>query len=447
MGNTRRSVIVATTTTQLLSSSFRHPFTRFQVISSVSIMCRLLSIVLYCIFHAACSFDWRESIAWRDSYAELSSYYALTGFAMPSWTTKISKIHVEEDDYRYYIDFSTDFARFGLPLDYIVAMRVWQANPLQRLLMWNSLYPLTNLTLHNTDTPHIHTHHRLSYPYALSLQNEIHVLSLVQSRLSDFITSDFDTAVHNRRLERVMCGMIVTVFKHMETILRDLDKQPSASFTTTHTPIIPPSDSPTQALHRVVASIIPADDATYHVLRSSFMDYINVQLQPLLDLYQQQQQQQQEQEQLTTEHHQSDSSSSSNSNKVTILEEVRVNEAFYQVLIMYAIDLILTLRVCLLACLCMLFFLAHTYLPYHGYQSPHLPALSSHMCCRKRRLFVSSKRLSNPYPTLAHFSLAQLPLPQQHRRQKHPNHLQSYPPSNRYLNRPPLHHQPSEERM
>ena len=289
-------------------------------------MSRLFYIALYCFFHLACSFDWRESIAWRDSYAELSSVYALLDFAIPSWTTKISKIHVEEDDYRYYIEFSTDFAQFGLPLDYIVAMRVWQANPLERLLVWNSLFPLANLTINNTDTS-LHKFHRLSYPYALSLQNEIHVLSLVQSRLTGFITSDFDTTVNNRRLERVMCGMIVTVFKHMETILRALDRDlPTTSAATLTKPTTPRSDSPAQTLRRVVASVVPADDAAYQILRSSFMDYVNVQLQPLLDLHRQQQQEyhQQQQQQQQQEHQPS--------SKVTILEEVRVNESFYQVI-------------------------------------------------------------------------------------------------------------------
>ena len=310
-------------------------------------MTHLFFLALYCSFHIACSFDWRESIAWRDSYAEISSYYALTGFALPSWPRKMAQIHRDSEDYQYCIDFSTDFARFGLPLDYIVAMRAWQANPLERLLLWNSLFPLANLTLNHTDTAP-QTFHRLSYPYALSLDNEIHVLSLVQSRLTGFITSDFDTTVSNRRLERVMCGIIVTVFKQMELILRELDREPSndgavtavVTATIANGPITtntPPSSSSSssssapgatdsspalQKLLRVVATVVPADDGAYHVLRSSLIDYVNVQLQPLLDLHHQQPGQGQEQ---------LPRSSSSSSSKATILEEVRVNESFYQV--------------------------------------------------------------------------------------------------------------------
>ena len=335
-------------------------------------MSRLFFIALYCFFHTACSFDWRESIAWRDSYAEISSYYALTGFALPSWSRKMAQIHRDSEDFQYYIDFSTDFARFGLPLDYIVAMRAWQANPLERLLLWNSLFPLANLTLNHTDTAP-QTFHRLSYPYALSLDNEIHVLSLVQSRLTGFITSDFDTTVSNRRLERVMCGIIVTVFKQMEVILRELDRDSSddgvgaggggaagagaGATAITNGPIntnsSPLSSTPgatdsspaLQKLLRVVATVVPADDVAYRVLRASFLEYVNVQLQPLLDLHHHQQQpgqgqeqQQQPQPQQQPQHQQQREQQQQqqqqqprSSNKATILEEVRVNESYYQV--------------------------------------------------------------------------------------------------------------------
>ena len=103
----------------------------FRYSSIMNVIITLLLVILLCE-HLTTGYFWRESIAWRNDYAEQTSYYVYFDFVGVDYPALLAGLH-SSDEPSYDVDFDVDVVAHGLPLDYLIAMRIFYANTLERM--------------------------------------------------------------------------------------------------------------------------------------------------------------------------------------------------------------------------------------------------------------------------------------------------------------------------
>lgn len=149
---------------------------------------RRLLVILALSLPLTSAVEWVECVGRDSAYAEKASYLDLHGYMLED-PAYFQSMHRPESS--YCTPFTWDLKEDGLPPDYLLATRLYFANPLEMQILWENM---------NESQP------AKLYPHPLSLDNEFQTLDLLIARLKTFEegSQQFSDKAHAQGIGKIL---------------------------------------------------------------------------------------------------------------------------------------------------------------------------------------------------------------------------------------------------